>query len=277
MADVHTASQPRIVVDVPITFDGFDSVTWLNASQPWIHRRVADRLPPSTTNPLDPTFEAMSNDHSPLLPRSALVADVTLLELATVLHPPSKTLSMNVEAFGQTSSYIFDAPVRHIVTGDQVAIQEMHHNVAVRSDKLHQQVRGRYDRKTQAKFADFSVGESCHVTRVITDRVIETQELVPPYEVTLDHSCRLKIYHEVGGEVIKALEWRGLDVEASSMKPAANLVDEIPVVLRKWAAANKEDPAHQDNGLSVGRKEFCRVQSNWIPRRPLANTHSVCV
>ncbi|RLO00618.1 hypothetical protein DYB28_012023 [Aphanomyces astaci] len=169
----------------------------------------------------------------------------------------------------------------------------MHRNVAVRSDKLRQQARGRRDRKSQVKFAGFSVGDfvlvgsvvnrptklalhwrgPCQVTRVITDHVMETQQLVPPYEVTVHHACRLKMYHEGGREVTEDLEaqiafgdggfhverldearcvdgqhqvlvkWLGLDDEESSWEPATNLLDDIPVVFRKWAAANKEDPA----------------------------------
>ncbi|RQM29362.1 hypothetical protein B5M09_011611 [Aphanomyces astaci] len=121
----------------------------------------------------------------------------------------------------------------------------MHRHVAVRSNKLRQQARGRRDRKSQVKFAGFSVGDfvlvgsvfnlptklalhwrgPCQVTRVITDHVMETQQLVPPYKVTVHHACRLKMYHEGGRE------WA-----------AANKTD-IPVVFHKWAAANKEDPA----------------------------------
>ncbi|ETV64236.1 hypothetical protein H257_18844 [Aphanomyces astaci] len=101
---------------------------------------------------------------------------------------------------------------------------------------------------------------------------METQQLVPPYEVTVHHACLLKMYHEGGREVTEDLEaqiafgddgfhvecldearcvdgqhqvlvkWFGLDDEESSWEPAANLLDDIPVVFRKWAAANKEDP-----------------------------------
>ncbi|RHZ08482.1 hypothetical protein DYB31_008999 [Aphanomyces astaci] len=169
----------------------------------------------------------------------------------------------------------------------------MHINVAVRSHKLRQQARGRRDRKSQVKFAGCSVGDfvlvgsvvnrptklalhlpgPCQVTRVITDHVMETQQLVPPYEVTVHHAYRLKMYHEGGREVTEDLKahitfgdggfhverleqarcvdghhqvlvkWLGLDDEESSWEPAANLLDDIPVVFRKWAAANKEDHA----------------------------------
>ncbi|ETV82621.1 hypothetical protein H257_05201 [Aphanomyces astaci] len=80
---------------------------------------------------------------------------------------------------------------------------------------------------------------------------MKTQQLVPPYEVTVRHARRLSMYHEGGREVTEDLElhhqhqvivkWLGLD--ESSWEPAANLLDDIPVVFRKWVAANKEDPA----------------------------------
>ncbi|ETV71271.1 hypothetical protein H257_13409 [Aphanomyces astaci] len=194
---------------------------------------------------------------------------------------------------GFYTSRTLGAACQKHVTDLQLALEEMHRNVAVRSDKLRQQARGRRDRKSQVKFAGFSVGDfvlvgsvvnrptklalhwrgPCQVTRVITDHVMETQQLVPPYEVTVHHACRLKMYHEGGREVTEDLEaqiafgdggfhvqrldearcvdgqhqvlvkWLGLDDEESSWEPAANLLDDIPVVFRKWAAANKEDPA----------------------------------
>ncbi|RHZ09509.1 hypothetical protein DYB26_015484 [Aphanomyces astaci] len=102
---------------------------------------------------------------------------------------------------------------------------------------------------------------------------MKSQQLVPPYEVTVHHACRLKMYHEGGREETEDFEaqiafgdggfhverldkarsvngqhqvlvkWLGLDDEESSWEPAANLLDDIPVVFRKWAVTNKEDPA----------------------------------
>ncbi|ETV69602.1 hypothetical protein H257_14741 [Aphanomyces astaci] len=113
MADGHTASQPRIIVDVPITFDGFDSVepfnaksvhkvTWLNASQPWIHRRAADRLPPSTTNPLGPPLEAMSNDLASPNPAARLLAPVP----ASPTDPATAPLSPPIAASTLAATFI---------------------------------------------------------------------------------------------------------------------------------------------------------------------------
>ncbi|RLO08294.1 hypothetical protein DYB28_002322 [Aphanomyces astaci] len=101
---------------------------------------------------------------------------------------------------------------------------------------------------------------------------METQQLVPPYEVTAHHACRLKMCYEGDREVTEVLgvqiafgdgrfhverldkarcmdsqhqvlvKWLGLNDEESSWEPAVNLLDDIPVVFRKWAEANKEDP-----------------------------------
>ncbi|RLO10054.1 hypothetical protein DYB28_011967 [Aphanomyces astaci] len=137
--------------------------------------------------------------------------------LAGFVHPTSKEVYV-ADWLGATRQ-------KH-ATDLQVALEEMHRNVVVRSDKLCQQARGRRDRKSQVKFAGFSVGDfvligsvvnrptklalhwrgPCQVTRVITDHVMETQQLVPPYEATVHHACRLKIYHEGGRDVTEDLE-----------------------------------------------------------------------
>ncbi|RHZ14148.1 hypothetical protein DYB26_011490, partial [Aphanomyces astaci] len=200
--------------------------------------------------------------------------------LAGFVHPTSKEVYV--------TDWLGAARRKHVTD-----IQAADRNVAVRSDKLRQRARGRRDRKSEVKFARFSVGdfvlvesvvnrptklamhwrEPCQVTRVIADYMMISQQLVPPYDVTVHHACRLKMYHEGGREVTEDLEaqiafgdggfhverldearcvdgqhqvlvkWLGLDDEESSWEPAANLLDDIPVVFRKWAAANKEDHA----------------------------------
>jgi hypothetical protein len=102
---------------------------------------------------------------------------------------------------------------------------------------------------------------------------METQQLLPPFEISTHHACRLKMYHEGGREVTEDLEaqiafgdggfhverleearcvsgqhqvlvkWLGLQDEESSWEPAENLLEDIPVVFRKWIEANKEDAA----------------------------------
>ncbi|ETV71518.1 hypothetical protein H257_13181 [Aphanomyces astaci] len=213
-----------------------------------------------------------------IAPVTAFTGLAAKTPLAGFVHPTSKQ--------DYVTDWLVTARQKH-VTDLQAALEEMHLDVAVRSDKLRQQARGRRDRKSQVKFAGFSVGGfvlvgsvvnrptksalhwrgPCKVTRVITDQLMETQQLVPPYEVTDHHACRLKMYHEgdletqiafgdggfhverldearcVDGQHQVLVKWLGLDDEESSWEPAANLLDDIPVVFRKWAAANKEDPA----------------------------------
>ncbi|ETV82186.1 hypothetical protein H257_04897 [Aphanomyces astaci] len=83
------------------------------------------------------------------------------------------------------------------------------------------------------------------------------------------HVERLDEARCVDGQHQVLVKWLGLDDEESSWEPAANLLDDIPVVFRKWAAANKEDPAVTaliKTRLSVGGEVFCSVQSNWVAR-----------
>ncbi|ETV66663.1 hypothetical protein H257_16965 [Aphanomyces astaci] len=56
------------------------------------------------------------------------------------------------------------------------------------------------------------------------------------------HVERLDEVRCVDGQHQVLVKWLGLDDEESSWEPAANLLDDIPVVFRKWAVANKEDP-----------------------------------
>ncbi|KAF0722508.1 hypothetical protein AaE_009940 [Aphanomyces astaci] len=72
--------------------------------------------------------------------------------LAGFVHPMSKEVYV--------TDWLGAARQKH-VTDIQVALDEMHRNVEVRSDKVRQQARGRRDRKSQVNFAGFSVGILC--------------------------------------------------------------------------------------------------------------------
>ncbi|ETV71603.1 hypothetical protein H257_13065 [Aphanomyces astaci] len=173
--------------------------------------------------------------------------------LAGFVHPTSNEVDVYV------ADWLVDVCQKH-VTGLQVALEEIHRNVAVRSDKLRQKARGRRDRKSQVKFAGFSVGDfvlvglvvnrptklalywrgPCQATRVITDHVMETQLLVSPYEVTAHPACRLKMYYEGDREVTEVLE---AQIAFGDGRFHVERLDKAPYVFRKWAEANKEDPA----------------------------------
>ncbi|KAH9119530.1 hypothetical protein AeMF1_007830, partial [Aphanomyces euteiches] len=92
---------------------------------------------------------------------------------------------------------------------------------------------------------------------------METQELVPPYDLSLHHACRLKMYCEGGRDVSEGLAdhiafgnegfhvarlgsvrvengeyqalayWLGLDEDEASWEPVQSLYEDIPVVFRR--------------------------------------------
>ncbi|KAF0730987.1 hypothetical protein Ae201684_011539 [Aphanomyces euteiches] len=183
-----------------------------------------------------------------------------------------------------------------------VALNELHRDVVAKSDKLRKQARKRRDEKASVKLTNFSVGDFVlvgsvvkqptklslvwrgpeQVTRVVTDYVMETQQLVPPYGVSLHHVCRMKMYAEAGREVTEDLlehiafgdggfhverldgvrvqdghyevlvKWLGLEDEESSWEPAQNLLDDIPVVFVKWCESHRHDEAVSDMMNSLG-------------------------
>ncbi|KAF0718358.1 Aste57867_1739 [Aphanomyces stellatus] len=168
------------------------------------------------------------------------------------------------------------------------SLLDLHRDVAARSDKLRQQARGRRDKKKNVQFANFTVGDYVlvgsviqrpnklalqwrgpnQVVRVVTDHVMETQQLVPPYAVSTHHACRLKMYRDaslevtedlvgqiahgdggfhverlkkvrcVDGEFQVQVKWMGLEEDEMSWEMAKNLLDDIPVVFVKWCKSH---------------------------------------
>ncbi|ETV93737.1 hypothetical protein H310_12313 [Aphanomyces invadans] len=121
---------------------------------------------------------------------------------------------------------------------------------------------------------------------------METQQLVGPFDLSTHHACRLKMYHEGGREVTDDLVdqiafgdggfhsaccggrlyevmvmWLGLDAEESSWEPAANLLEDIPVVLRKWRATHKDDGHVADMMANLRRGKCSAVQGSRV--RPI--------
>ncbi|ETV95906.1 hypothetical protein H310_10571 [Aphanomyces invadans] len=115
---------------------------------------------------------------------------------------------------------------------------------------------------------------------------METQQLVAPFDLSAHHTCRLKMYHEGGREAtddlvdriafgdggfhVERLEevrvaangryevlvkWLGLDAEESSWEPAANLLEDIPVALRKCCTVHKDDAHVADMMANLGLPE----------------------
>jgi hypothetical protein len=196
---------------------------------------------------------------------------------------------------------LFHPRLKRDVTVDWVKGQQCRHvaEVADRLDKLHRdwaevaeskraRKRNAREVKKGVKWANFGLGDFVlvanvvkypnklallwrgpyRVVRVVSDFLMEVQQLVQPYEVTLHHACRLRVYAEAdreqaddllsyvthgdGGFHVEALlglrevqgrfeaqvKWMGLDKEEASWEPVSSLYEDIPVVMRRWAKAN---------------------------------------
>ncbi len=119
---------------------------------------------------------------------------------------------------------LVDARVKHMKEL-RSALDSMHRDIAAHRAKLRGQARARRGKKLQVVLPLFSVGDfvlvgsvvsrpsklalrwrgPAKIVRVITDYVMETQQLVPPYATSVHHACRLKMYHEGGREVTEDL------------------------------------------------------------------------
>ncbi|KAH9086029.1 hypothetical protein Ae201684P_005725 [Aphanomyces euteiches] len=240
---------------------------------------------------------ALNHQPSPRLGGVAPVTAFTGLPAKTPMsgfvHPTTKEVYV--------IDWLDDVRQRHMAEL-AVALNELHRDVVAKSDKLRKQARKRRDEKASVKLTNFSVGDFVlvgsvvkqptklslvwrgpeQVTRVVTDYVMETQQLVPPYGVSLHHACRMKMYAEAGLEVTEDLlehiafgddgfhverldgvrvqdgryevlvKWLGLEDEESSWEPAQNLLDDIPVVFVKWCESHRHDEAVSDMMDSLG-------------------------
>ncbi|ETV83031.1 hypothetical protein H257_04773 [Aphanomyces astaci] len=155
------------------------------------------------------------------------------------VHPKSKEVYV--------ADWLGDARENHVMDL-QETLEETHGNVEVRIERLRQQARGRRDRKSQVKFAGFSVGDFVLVGLVVNRPAKLALHWRGPCQVTTDHddggfaagATRLDEARCMDGQQV-LVKWLAHDDDESSSEPEANLLDDIPVVFRKWAAANRED------------------------------------
>ncbi|KAH9108009.1 hypothetical protein AeMF1_016707, partial [Aphanomyces euteiches] len=185
--------------------------------------------------------------------------------------------------------WLDDARLKHMVELHE-AMNQLHRDLASTSAKKRRQARERAKKKA-VQLQKFSVGDFVlvgHVTRhankltlhwrgpskivrVVTDYVMETQELVPPYDLSLHHACLLKMYFEGGRDVTEDLAdhiafgnegfhvarlgsmrvengeyqalvyWLGLDEDEASWEPVQCLYEDIPVVFRRWVNQSQDE------------------------------------
>ncbi|ETV82011.1 hypothetical protein H257_05537 [Aphanomyces astaci] len=109
------------------------------------------------------------------------------------------------------------------------------------------------------------------VVKVVSDYLMEVQQLVPPGATSLHHACRLHLYCEGGREVNDDLKtqiafgdegfyvedlrdlrlrdgvwevlikWLGLDDLESSWEPVLSIYEDVPVLFRRWTKARSNE------------------------------------
>ncbi|KAF0757346.1 hypothetical protein AaE_004292, partial [Aphanomyces astaci] len=170
------------------------------------------------------------------------------------------------------------------------AMEQLHREVAATSAKKRRQARDRQAKSKAIQLQKFAIGDfvlvgqvsrkgnklSLHwrgpskIVRVVTDYVMETQQLVQPYDLSLHHACRLKMYCEGGRDVTEDLAdhiafgnegfhvaklgdvreengeyqalvyWLGLDEDKASWEPVRSLYEDIPIVFRRWVHQHED-------------------------------------
>ncbi|KAH9100148.1 hypothetical protein LEN26_016131 [Aphanomyces euteiches] len=172
-----------------------------------------------------------------------------------------------------------------------IALEEMHKQVnAIANQK---RAKARASRKNQrgVKPANFALGDfvlvswalqhpgkltlrwegPCCVVKVLSDHLMEVEQLVPPHAQSLHHSSRLRLYHKGGRDVDEDLvaqiaygddgfyvedledlrmndgQWQvevkrlELDDLESSWEPARSIYEEVPVLFRRWTRSREDE------------------------------------
>ncbi|RHZ41930.1 hypothetical protein DYB26_013847, partial [Aphanomyces astaci] len=102
---------------------------------------------------------------------------------------------------------------------------QLHREVAATSAKKRRQACDRQAKSKAVQLQKFAIGDfvlvgkvsrqgnklflhwrgPSKIVRVVTDYVMETQQLVQPYDLSLHHTCRIKMYCEGGRDVTEDL------------------------------------------------------------------------
>ncbi|KAF0747551.1 hypothetical protein AaE_007686 [Aphanomyces astaci] len=136
--------------------------------------------------------------------------------LAGFIHPRTKKVL--------TVDWLSKARQTHMDALRQ-AMENMHHDVVARSEKLRQQARGRRKKKAHVRLAKFALGDFVLLGKIIkfpnklalnwkgpyrvspvdSDYVIEVQQLVEPFRTSVHHASRLKVFSNAALDVTNDL------------------------------------------------------------------------
>ncbi|KAF0747942.1 hypothetical protein AaE_007540, partial [Aphanomyces astaci] len=204
--------------------------------------------------------------------------------------PPLTGLVHPDEPREVTIDWIKSRAIRHVSElADALGI--MHKHVAETAAAKRAKARYHRDGQRSVKLAKFTLGDFVLVARalqhpgkltlrwkgpfrvvkVVSDYLMEVQQLVPLGATSLHHVCRLRLYFEGGREVnedLKAqiafgdegfyvedlrdlrlrdgvwevlIKWLGLDDLESSWEPALSIYEDVPVLFRRWAKARSNE------------------------------------
>jgi hypothetical protein len=212
-------------------------------------------------------------------PITAFLALPASTPLSALFHP---RLQRDV-----TVDWLKGQQLRH-VNELSASLEQLHRDWAETAEGKRARKRAARELKNGVKWANFSLGDFVlvanvakypnklavlwrgpyRVVRVVSDFLMEVQQLVQPYDITLHHACRLRVYAEAdrelaedlldyvthgdGGFHVEALldlresdgrfealvKWLGLEEAEASWEPVAALYEDIPVVMRRWAKSN---------------------------------------
>ncbi|KAH9184502.1 hypothetical protein AeNC1_013522, partial [Aphanomyces euteiches] len=172
-----------------------------------------------------------------------------------------------------------------------IALEEMHKEVKATADRKRARARASRTKQRGVKLTKFALSDfvlvaralkhpgkltlrwkgPCRVVRVLSDHLMEVEQLVPPRETTLHHACRLRLYHEGGHDVDEDLvaqiafgdegfyvegiedlrmhdgewqlkiKWMGLVDAESLWEPAFPIYEDVPVLFRRWTTTHQNE------------------------------------
>ncbi|ETV82530.1 hypothetical protein H257_05133 [Aphanomyces astaci] len=153
----------------------------------------------------------------------------------------------------------------------------MHKTVVATAGLKRAKARTKRNGKRSVKFARFALGDfvlvapalqhpgklslrwkaPCRVVKVVSDHLLDVQQLVSPGETSLHHTSRLRMQFAFGDEgfYVEAVQdlrmsdgawqvkvkWLSLDDLESSWEPALSIYEDVPVLFRRWAMSRLDD------------------------------------
>ncbi|OQR97894.1 hypothetical protein THRCLA_06835 [Thraustotheca clavata] len=209
-----------------------------------------------------------------------------------VIHKIKKLLGAHHHIMTPHTPWANDAARVKFIAELRVSLDRVHRDVIKLSKDRREKPREHREMKKKVKLAKSALGDfvlvakvvkfpnklalnwrgPARVVRAVSDYLMEVEQLVEPYDVSLHHASRLKMYAEGGLEVTDDLvqhiaygdegfyvedlvdlrcnddgkyellvKWMGLDRAEASWEPTIQLYEDIPVILRRWIKSRQSE------------------------------------